>query len=163
MLDRRSILNILFSLLGWASLIGVPCLIVSACSSNSTSAEALPTDTTIEVYCEQILQAFCTYAVNKCQVETSVTTCVTNARASCCQGACGRSVRFTAPETIQSCIDSYTGREAGVDDAGQAYFALPGLSCEEVKAGLLPASACSEIIELVDYKTPSSPDGGVYR
>lgn len=118
----------------------------SGCSPEVTSDNPQTSESTVGVYCDQLLPAFCTYAVTTCGLEGSVVLCIDNARPTCCQGACSRPARLV--KDLEACKVAYAGRDAGVDDAGLAVEAVAGQPCSNVLAGLSPV-ACQDVVELL--------------
>lgn len=125
---------------GWLAVSG------GGCSPEVTDTTAATADDTIGHYCDQLLPTFCAYAVNVCGADGPVARCVDNSRAICCQGACSRPARLVGD--LSACTNAYAGREAGVDEAGEAVPAVSGRPCGEVLAGLSPAE-CQGVVELL--------------
>ena len=127
----------------------LPCLLTCSNSNPDTQTG----QGTIGAYCDQILPAFCTYAVSTCGLSGTVSQCVSDARSPCCQGTCGRAAQLVEPDVIARCTSAYTGQSTGGasgngGSAGSASGAGGNLSCTDIRAGLAPA-ACREIFQLL--------------
>jgi len=116
------------------------------CSPDVSSSGNETSDKTIGYYCDQLLPAFCAYAVESCGDDGPVARCIDNNRPICCQGACSRPARLLGD--LDACKLTYAGRDAGVDEGGVAFEAVAGRPCEEVLAGLSPA-VCHDVVELL--------------
>ncbi|MCU0656932.1 MAG: hypothetical protein MUF64_17255 [Polyangiaceae bacterium] len=102
---------------------------VFGCSPEVSEENPQDADDTIGAYCDALLPALCTHAVDTCGAEGPVARCVDNARAICCQGACSRPAKLV--KDLEACKVAYAERP-----------------CGEVLAGLSP-EACSEVVELL--------------
>ena len=116
------------------------------CSPEVTTTGPQAADDTIGAYCDELLPAMCTYAVETCGAAGPVALCVDNSRPICCQGACSRPAKLL--KDLDACKAAYTGREAGVDEAGNPVEAVAGRPCSEVLAGLSP-EPCRDVVELL--------------
>ena len=104
-------------------------ILEAGCSPEITSTSAQTANDTIGAYCDELLPAFCSYAVDTCGADGPVARCVDNTRPTCCQGACSRPARLL--KDLDACKAAYIERP-----------------CSEVLAGLSP-EPCRDVVELL--------------
>ena len=136
------------SALGLATSIVAIALASRGCSSSVVAEDPCPAEdgTPIATYCDEVLPAMCTYAVQTCGVGTTVAECVSGARTTCCQGGCSRLACTPARADVARCVHTYAGPDAAFDATPEDPTGNP-LPCSLVEKGYAPAE-CRNVVKL---------------